>query len=498
MNNSATGNGGAIYNTGANFSVVNSSFVNNTAYSGGAIYNNYGDGFSVVNSSFMNNSATNNGGAIYNSGGSLLVVDSNFSVNSASGCGGAVGVGKGVVNITGCNFLSDSAGTGNEIATIVSGSTTNITLYLNYNRIVNNRSGYAVYINDSSGNVTADIDYNWWGKNNYSSNVAPNNYYVMIFTNNSSTSGKKVGDNITVNYALVLNGTTDSSGANKLPYFTVTISDNGKVLDTIDGRENKTFNIPILSTNNTYNAVVDYENISLNVKASKSNTTIVISATTIKEGQNTYIKITLKDANGNPLANQTITIIINGKTYSATTDSNGVASFVISGLKAGNYKITANYTGDSNYFSTTASAEQIVKPTTTKTTITISSPTIKQGKKTNIKVTLKDENGKVIAGKKVTITFNGKTYTATTNSKGVATFTILGSKAGTFTITAKFTGDADYLDSSKTTKQVVKGRVDLAINTKKLQAKGNKFVYKIYIKNIGGKKSKKTTLNIKY
>jgi len=411
VNNSAYGNGGAIYNTGGNFSVVNSSFVNNSATSyGGAIYNAGGGNFSVVNCSFVNNSAQNQyGGAIYNYGANLSVVNSSFSVNSAR-IGGAVGVGNGVVNITGCNFLSDSAVTGNEIAAIIySGVPTNITLYFNYNRVVNDLSGYVVYISSSSsrGDVTADIDYNWWGKNNYSSNVAPNNYYVMKFTSKGIITGKKVGDTITVDYDLVLNGTTDdTTGVENLPIFSLTLSCNGKVLKTIaDARKAQTFNLPTLATKNTFKAQADYG-------------------------------IRLIDANATKL----------------------------------------------------------------KTTVKVTTKTVKQGKKTYIQVTVKDERGNAVAGKKVTITFNGKTYTGTTNSKGVATFKIVASKAGKHKITAKYAGDEKYAESSKTAKQVVKARVDLAImKVKKLKSKNKEVVvYKITIKNLGGKKSKATTLNIQH
>ena len=41
-----------------------------------------------------------------------------------------------------------------------------------------------------------------------------------------------------------------------------------------------------------------------------------------------------------------------------------------------------------------------------------------------IKATLKKVNGKYLKSKKVTLKFNGKKYTAKTNKKGVAKFTI--------------------------------------------------------------------------
>ena len=63
--------------------------------------------------------------------------------------------------------------------------------------------------------------------------------------------------------------------------------------------------------------------------------------------------------------------------------------------------------------------------------------------------TLKDASGKVLAGKKITFTVNKKTYTAKTNSKGIATVAVSIAKKGKFTAVAKFAGDSAYKTISK-------------------------------------------------
>jgi len=56
----------------------------------------------------------------------------------------------------------------------------------------------------------------------------------------------------------------------------------------------------------------------------------------------------------------------------------------------------------------------------------------------------------------VTLKVNGRTYKATTNSKGVATFTLKLTKKGTFTATTKFAGDSYYTAKTTSSKIIVK------------------------------------------
>ena len=67
-------------------------------------------------------------------------------------------------------------------------------------------------------------------------------------------------------------------------------------------------------------------------------------------------------------------------------------------------------------------------------------------------VTLVDNNGKGIASQKITFTISGKTYTKTTNSKGVASLTI-DLSAGKYSVVSSFAGSSSY-KASKLTKNV--------------------------------------------
>jgi hypothetical protein len=126
---------------------------------------------------------------------------------------------------------------------------------------------------------------------------------------------------------------------------------------------------------------------------------------TVKSGS--YYTLTLKDLNGNGLANEIVTITFNGKTANYTTDSLGVIKYKLSATKVGTYKLKMNFAGDNNYVASDATAT--IKLTKQATKITAKAKTFKA--KTKIKkytITLKDSKGKVIKKAKVTLKIKEK------------------------------------------------------------------------------------------
>ena len=159
------------------------------------------------------------------------------------------------------------------------------------------------------------------------------------------------------------------------------------------------------------------------------------------------LSITLKDANGNALANKAVKVTVNGKTSTVTTDKNGVAKVNVNYAKAGTYYYSLSFLGDNDYKASLKPVKVTVNKQATKATFAKKTFKVKATKK--ISFTLKDSKGKAIAKKKITFKVNGKTYTAKTNSKGVATVKIVIKKKGKFTATAKFAGDTTYKAVSK-------------------------------------------------
>ena len=149
------------------------------------------------------------------------------------------------------------------------------------------------------------------------------------------------------------------------------------------------------------------------------------------------LSITLKDANGNALANKAVKVTVNGKTSTVTTDKNGVAKVNVNYAKAGTYYYSLSFLGDNDYKASLKPVKVTVNKQATKATFAKKTFKVKATKK--ISFTLKDSKGKAIAKKKITFKVNGKTYTAKTNSKGVATVKIVIKKKGTISKKATIT-----------------------------------------------------------
>ena len=182
-------------------------------------------------------------------------------------------------------------------------------------------------------------------------------------------------------------------------------------------------------------------------------TILTVKDLKINAGNSGNLKVTLTDELGNALSNQTVDIIINGNSKSVVTDENGTADLSVKYSAAGTYYATASFLGDSTYKASIAPAKIIVSKKAT--TITAPKKTFKVKSTKKVAITLKSGKS-VIKNKKVTVKVNGKTYTAKTNKKGVATVTVKLTKKGTFKYTAKFAGDSAYKAVSKTGKIVVK------------------------------------------
>ena len=129
---------------------------------------------------------------------------------------------------------------------------------------------------------------------------------------------------------------------------------------------------------------------------------------------NTIFKVTLNDNSGKTLNNQKVSLKVNGKTYSATTNKAGIASIKTASLSIGTYAISLSYAGNSNYSSSSLSKKVKVLSSVKGSDMTKNFGYFDVYQATYFK------NGEALANTNVSFKIDGKTITKTTNKNGVA------------------------------------------------------------------------------
>ena len=176
-----------------------------------------------------------------------------------------------------------------------------------------------------------------------------------------------------------------------------------------------------------------YENVNSTAKfkVNPIKTNIEVDSHDIHVGDDEIITIDL----GHDNTQGTVTLEVDGKKYTAPV-KNGKADVTVPNLSAGEKTATASYSRDGNYNpceNTTSFTVSKIKPE-----VSADAPDTTVGEKGHIEVNLPSD-----ATGTVTITVNGKTYTALVEN-GKAIFDIAGLVAGTHNIEVSYTGDGKY------------------------------------------------------
>ncbi|GAA5819302.1 MAG: Pseudogene of Ig-like domain repeat protein [Methanobrevibacter sp. CfCl-M3] len=173
---------------------------------------------------------------------------------------------------------------------------------------------------------------------------------------------------VPLGYKMCLNGSNNTGNISNLPDFNATIKLNNNtgrlrsdiglfrfspfmnLGDSFDVLAKDPWNDTIDNHGNyTFSALVDNQQLNINLTAERTNTSLSLIATNITYGDNTNITATLTSSNGTLLTNKNLTFNINGTDYNVTTNELGVAVLNIGGLHAGVYNVSASFNGDADY-----------------------------------------------------------------------------------------------------------------------------------------------------
>jgi len=205
--------------------------------------------------------------------------------------------------------------------------------------------------------------------------------------------------------------------------------------------------------------------LSQTVTTAPTTTTLASSVNSSVFGQSVTFTATVSvnaPSTGTIPAAETVTFKDNGTTIgTGTTNASGVATFTTSSLIAATHPITATYSGDTNFATSTSSAvSQVVNPAPTATALASAPNPSVFGQSVTFTATVTVSSpgaGAIPAGETVTFKDGPNTLgTGLTNASGVATFTTSALTAATHSVTAVYAGDTSFATStSSAVSQVV-------------------------------------------
>ena len=213
----------------------------------------------------------------------------------------------------------------------------------------------------------------------------------------------------------------------------------------------------------TYVAEITYDgnrslkgsNASATVVVNKAQTKIFLRNALYFVLQTKMVKVTLWDANNNPIAGKKVYIKLDQYDwkYYGVTDENGTATIKV-GVGFGTHGATVGFDGDENYTAATKKGSvRVIKETPSlmlpgKYTKFQASDRLKI-----VKIYLKDRYDKpLLPGTKVFIRINGQTYVGAIDLNGIATINLNINRAGTYNVDLIYLGNSAYNPVRKNTK----------------------------------------------
>lgn len=393
QSNEAKSYGAAIDSSG-NLTIYNSLFDDNQAYGAGAIDN--GGELKIINSNFVNNKATVNGGAIDNKG-NMNVVGSVFENNVAGENGGAI-IARRNTTVSHSIFYKNNDSTGyavfNNTWDEISFSNNwwgsnnpnfeklfnfnisddfswivmkfenltpfkqTIDISISFNEITNNNksisklndtgslpvfkvslsNGDQLFVTNGSVSKTVVIS--------SASSISAQAYDQIITLKNSAVTVKRIIDN--KNVVVDYNGKAtfkvrvigkDGKPVGKGVSITMKVGKTSyKVKTDSRGYASKTFGF----TPGKYTVTTTYSGYSVKNTITIKNV-LKASSTSKKKAKTIKYSVSLKTSKGKAISGKKITFKIKGKTYSAKTNKNGIATVSFKNLKVGKYTVSVKY-----------------------------------------------------------------------------------------------------------------------------------------------------------
>ena len=448
--------GGAVYMNRAGGLIDNCNFTDcSSNLSGGAIAK-FGNGGDICNSNFFTCAAGKDGGAIYHDRRGTIA-NCTFTDNVVAGDGGAVNGAKNAVN---CSFNGNCANRGGALAR---SEANNCTFW---------------------DNIANDTRYNNW----YDTRVPD---LFLNVDNFNSVYGS--GD------AIYLNATDNDGIAVDDVILTIGVYKNDTLVETLDCLTNTEWVVDLDAGSYLAKVAIEHHayktDKQFTLTIAKLPTNITSSDISTVYNKDDFIVVTLKDANGNPLAGEVVSVDLNG-VINCTTDENGTVKVSTKGVDAGNYTVALTYAGADNYVNSSASVNVTVEKAGSVISANAVTTTFNGGG--YLTITLSDEFGNPISGEKVSARIV-ELRSATTDKDGKAKFSTDGvAPVTSYNAKIQYVGYGNYLSTSKVVKVTIKkAAVKLTAKAKTFKRSIKTKKYTITLKNNQNKVMKNTKVTLK-
>jgi hypothetical protein len=190
--------------------------------------------------------------------------------------------------------------------------------------------------------------------------------------------------------------------------------------------------------------------LTVNAQATSTTTSLMATPNPVATGQTLSLTATVVQGTGSTAPGGTVSFF-SGSTPLGTAplNSSGVGTLTLTTLAVGTYSMTAQYAGNTNFLASTSGAASVsVNAQATTTSLNASPNPVTSGQMLTMTATVRGTGSTTPVG---TVSFmNGSALlgTATLNGSGVATLTNSSLAAGTYSLTAQFAGNANFVSST--------------------------------------------------
>ena len=440
---------GAVSFENSSSAIINSTFIRNNGWCGGAISFENSYGF-ILNSTFIGNSGKYGGSVDFSVGSKGIILNSSFyeNINATNSCdiGGAVVCAGDNVTIDGCIFVNNKANDGGAI------------YYYNCNGTVSN----SIFINNTAYQCGGGVSCTGYGISivNCTFNANHVKYYggAVFYLYNSRNS--VVNSTFINNNAAYGGGIYFKSKLNKAVvkncFFKENYADYGAAICTSNQTTKNVVRNSIFIENKAKHYGSIYGIKVQNCTIKKIQTQIFAQPINTGYNEDKYMIIQLKDKDGIKISNVSVNINYGSTVKTLITNNQGEIKFSTKNIIPKSYNAIISFLGNDIYENTSVNSNIIINKANLK--LIAKKKTFNSKIKTKkYTISLKDNFNNPVKKTRIILKVKGKTYKATSNKNGKATFKITKlTKKGKYKGKIIFKGSKYYNSVNKNMKIIIK------------------------------------------